>query len=144
MLAVAVAKYLDDQLPDLTFREDQRGGNVFVASMPSEPDEAVAVMPSGGVEQPDRTGHDMPTLQILVRGKRMAPRPSYELARAIYSKLACLDLVVLDEDGPDEVKVIGCTAMQSDPVPLGQDANQRHEWSLNFRLHVHAPTANRT
>ena len=78
----------------------------------------------------------------IVRSQRGA-EGGYALARSIYDALHCLDGVTLDGGGPDEVHVIGCTAQQSDPIPLGPDALERPEWSLNFQLRTHSPTPHR-
>jgi hypothetical protein len=144
MIAAAVARHLSTRIVGLRYDPVGKDGNVFVAFMPDRPNIAVAVMPTGGLPQMTKDPDDQPGVQIIVRGDRNMPRASYELARDIYGELTCLDLVTLDEGGDDEVFVVGCTALQSDPVPMGQDSNQRHEWSLNFGLHTHAPTLNRT
>lgn len=145
MLAVAYARYLTVALPDdhLVYAEDQPGGNMFLARMPSTPDIAVGLFPSGGFHQPTLDASDLPTLQVRVRGPEQKARPPYELARRIYDVSTCLDLVTLDDGGPDEVRVISCTALQSDPVPLGQDVNERFEFVLNLAFDVHAPTLHR-
>jgi len=143
MLAAALAAHLAATVFGLTFNPAGPGGNVFVAHMPPAPDVAVAVMPAGGDWQPDRTGHDIPAIQIIVRGAPHDPHGSFEAARAIYSELTGLGPAVLDPGGPDEVFLIGATAVQSAPVPLGPDGNDRPEWSLNFRCHIHAPTVHR-
>lgn len=142
MLAAAVARHLAD-LNLVTFDETGVTGDCFVATMPPTPDEAVALMPSAGLPQLSKAPTDLPGLQALVRGPEFDPRPGYARARDIYDALTCLDHVTLDLGGDHEVFVIGCTAMQSEPVPIGRDANQRHEWSLNFSFRTHAPTTHR-
>lgn len=144
MLAIAVARYLAAEIDFLVYDEDGTDGNLFVAWMPSTPDIAVALMPQPGTPQLSKLPTDTPGLQALIRGEAQDPRPSYEMARTIYDALTCLDLVTLDEGGDDETRVIGCTALQSDPVGIGQDSNQRHEWSLNFSFRTHAPTTHRS
>lgn len=143
MLAAALAKHLDG-LGIVTFDPTGRAGDCFVATMPAGPDEAVAVMPQPGLPQLTRSPHDLPGVQFLVRGPAHDPRPPYARARAIYEALTCLDLVTLDEGGVDEVYLVSLTAAQSEPVPIGQDDNHRHEWSVNFLARTYAPTAHRT
>lgn len=142
MIAVAIAKHIDANVSGIT-RSNTAGGNLFLGRMPDKPDEAVAVMPQPGLPQLDRSPTDLPTVQVLVRGAKRTPMSGYERARAIYDALNCLDGVLLDEGGDDEVFVIGCTAVQSDPIPLGPDATERPEWSLNFQLITHQPTTHR-
>lgn len=141
MLAIAVARHLDDHLAAVDY--DEAGGNTFINEMPSTPDDAISVSDSGGFAQPSKAPTDLPTVQIRVRGGR-DPRPSRVLAEAISGELACLDHVTLDDGGDDEVFVVGCTPLQSAPSPLGLDENQRHEWTQNFAFRVHAPTVHRT
>lgn len=143
MIEAALAKHLDATIPELTFDESGASGNVFIDTMPSGPDVAVMVHGTGGWPQMSKEPDDLPTVQMLVRGPQHDPRPPKRLAKAIYDRLACLDGVTLDPGGPDEVHVVGCTPIQSAPVPLGQDENRRHEVSLNFVLHVHHPTPHR-
>ena len=144
MLARAIAKHLAATVDGLTFDEHGTTGNVFVAWMPDQPDTAVMVMPEQGDEQPTKAPTDTPRIQIMTRGPAAAgPMVPYELAQAIEDQLACLDHTTLDPAGPDAVRVIGITPHQSGPVSIGQDANGRHEWTTNWRLRIHRPTAHR-
>jgi hypothetical protein len=143
MLATAIAKRLAVVVDDLVYSEDEPGGNLFVAHMPAAPDVAVMVMPTGGPAQLTKAATDTPTVQLMARGAPTDARTPYALLRQAYDALTCLDLVTLDEGGPDEVHVITCTAMQSDPVPIGRDENDRPEFSQNYQFRTHAPTAHR-
>jgi hypothetical protein len=142
MLAVAVARWLPTVIVGPTFKEDGPGGSIFIAHLPSKPDRAVMVMPTGGVEQPTRAPTVIPTLQLMVRSTT-DPRPGHEWALLIYDALAGLTSTVIDEGGTAETLVHSVTPMQSAPVHIGTDANDRHRWSLNFRLRVHHPTRHR-
>lgn len=144
MLTVALARRLNTRIAGLTFDPASANGNVFVEFMPADPHTAVAVMTAPAQPQLSKLAYDLPAVQVLVRGERNDPVGSYAMARAIYDDLTCMDLVTLDPNGDDEIFVVACTAAQSDPVSMGQDANQCHEWSLNFGLHTRALTANRT
>jgi hypothetical protein len=142
-VAFAVAKYLDNAgLVDLHL--DDGDGDVFIAHMPDQPDKAVMVTSTGGAEQPTLLAFDDHTVQIIVRGDPRDPMDGYDRARAIYSALQGLDLTTVDEGGDHETLVLSTTAMQSDPVPMGEDANNRAEWSLNFRMSISAPTVHRS
>lgn len=140
MLVAALAKYITAQITELTFDETGTTGNVFIATMPSSPDLAVAVMPTGGLVQPDFTPERIPTPQLLVRSVRHDPRPGLTLATRLLEALDGLDLVTLDPGGVDETRLIGCTATQSAPTSLGLDDNRRHEWSLNFTCRTWEPS----
>lgn len=141
MFAAALAKYIAANVAGLIFDPTGVTGDVFVATMPSTPDVAVMVNPVGGYIQPDLTPERIPTPQVLVRGPRLDPRPGLLLATTILDALDGLALVTLDPGGADEVRLIGCTAMQSAPVALGMDSNDRPEWSLNFICPIWQPSA---
>jgi hypothetical protein len=142
-VAIAVAKFLHSlDLVDLHLTD--AGGDAFIGHMPDAPAVAVMVTSTGGVEQASRLPYDEQTIQIIVRGDVRDPLGGYDLARRIFDALQCLDLVTLDDGGEHETFVMSTTAMQSDPVPMGRDGNDRSEWSLNFRMSVAAPTAHRS
>lgn len=142
MIYAAVAKHIAAARPELTFDATGATGNVFVLTMPSSPDVAVAVM--AGAHRPQRTNAptDLPAVQLIVRGDE-DPRTALAEADALYGLLAGLDGVTLDEGGPDAVFVHGSTPVQSAPVAMGLDPNRRHEFAVNFDLSIHNPTANR-
>lgn len=143
MLSAATAKHLALSVTGLVYEsdDDEVPDTVFHEHMPSSPDTAVAVMSAGGRPQPTLGAHDFPSVQVLVRA--LDAQTGHDLAMAIYGELHGLDRSTLDDGGDDEVFVIGCTATQSAPIPLGKDANQRQEWSLNFDLTIDAPSTHR-
>lgn len=142
MIETALARYAAS-LGLVTFDETGAEGDCFIATMPSTPDQAVAFMPAPPSPQLTKAPTDLRSVQILVRGPQYDPRPGSTTAQALYDAFACLDAVTLDPGGDAETFVIGCTPVQSGPVWLGKDANNRHEWSLNLDLRVQAPTAHR-
>lgn len=142
MIALAVARYLHAE-GVVDFRQHASGGDAFVGHMPSTPDAAVAVMPGPPGPQPTKAPTDLPAVQILVRGRGHDITGPEARAQLIYDRLAALDNVTLDPGGDAEAHVVGITPAQSGPIWIGQDANQRHEWSLNFDLRVHHPTSHR-
>jgi len=141
MISRAVAKYLSENVDGVNYQPNLSTGNCFVEFMPSQPNEAVAVMSTGGYPQDTKNASDIATIQILVRND--LNDTTNALALSIYSALQALDLTVLDDAGVDETQVITCQAEQSQPVSIGFDDNNRLEWSLNFRLRVQSLTLNR-
>lgn len=103
--------------------------NLFLGMLPATPDNCVAVFEYAGL-QPD-LAHDgaeveKPGLQVWVRNT------SYATGRA-----NC-DLVIRALH-PTANKTIGASFYQlirviQSPIPLGQDCNDRHEWSINFEV----------
>jgi hypothetical protein len=142
-LYAALAKHLDAEVASLTYDATGATGNVFIGLMPSTPDVAVGIMPTGGLPQLTKAPTDLPTVQVRVRSTQDDPRTGLELALSILDVLNCLDATTLDPAGADEIFIIGCTAQQSAPVSMGQDSNRRNEWSLNFQTRVHAPSTHR-
>ncbi len=151
MIEYHLAVLLDTEITGLTYEPADVGGNVTVAWQPDDGLAlAVAVMPTGGRAQPTRQPDDYPSVQIIVRG---APQDSYtprRVAQEIHDLLNCrpgqweLDGgVTPDGTTIDPVLVMGVTALQSTPVPLGRDALDRHEYVVNLDFMVSHPTAHR-
>lgn len=136
----AVAKHLTTLRDDL-FYEAGANTNIFEGHMPSSPDVAVAVMPTGGRNQPTRAAMDLPSVQLIVRGDDVCD--TLAMAEDLLGKFNCLDRVVLNLGGDDEVYVHGITAAQSAPIPMGQDTSRRYEFSVNLDAAIHAPSVNR-
>lgn len=130
-------------LDALSFDEDGVDGNVFAGTMPSSPNLAVAVFPEPGARQPTKAPTDLPSFRVAVRGPRDDYFTAEETAGLIIAGLTCLDGVWLDQDGTDEVFLIGCTAAFSTPTPLGRDSNQRFEFLDYFDARIHNPTTHR-
>lgn len=142
MIARACAKHADATIPALTFAASgTAGGNTFVDWMPDEPDTAVAFMTGQPQPQLTKAATDLPMVQAIVRARKASDAEA--LAQQVYAEFTCLPRCVLDEGGPDEAHLIGCTAIQSGPVSMGRDPKDRAEFSLNFALRVHAPTTYR-
>ena len=141
----AVAKHLTRTggITGLTFTETAIGGNVFIGSMPSAPDVAVAILPQPGGPQLTSAPTDLPAFQILVRGAVDDFLGPETMAAEIVADLTCLDGVWLDQDGDDEVWLIGMTAAQSTAAHTGLDPNRRHEFYANFTARIHSPTTHR-
>lgn len=142
MLAVAVAKYLH-ATGVVVFDETGTTGDAFIGKLPSTPDDAVALTPSGGLPTNSHHGYDEPTLQIRARSGAYDPRPAYLRLRQIYDALVGLHAVTLDFGGDDEVYVVRTVALQSDPAPIGPDENDRPEYVLNFAFRIRSLTTHR-
>lgn len=143
-IETAVGRYLDAQgVIDLD--EEGVGGNTFLFAMPSDPDVAVMLNPTGGVGLDDQgSPYDEPSLQVMVRGNPHDPRSAQDLIKAIYEALVGLHRIKLDPGGTQEAYVVRVLALQSDPANLGRDDNERFQFSQNFTFHIHKTTANRT
>jgi hypothetical protein len=143
VIGVAVARYLHS-LNLVVFDETAHTGNCFCGYMPSEPDEAVMILPTGGnpLICGSVHGYDEPVVQVMVRGTHDS-RVSETLALAIYNALQGLHNTTLDPGGDAEVYLVNCVSLQSYPASIGTDEKGRHRFSLNFALHVRALTTHR-
>ncbi len=144
-LWASIAEHIAANHPDLAYDATGVTGQIFVATMPSVPDTStdvhVAVMPYGGAQEPNRLPTDAPLVQLRIRGPRFDPRPALAMWRDLYGMFAALDLADIGTTSP--VRVISCTPLQTGPVPIGKDENDRHEFTLNLQFRVHAPTIHR-
>ncbi|MFM9368068.1 minor capsid protein [Streptomyces sp. Da 82-17] len=112
-------------------------GDTFIEAMPPAPDAAVCLSLYGAGATDARTGWDVRSLQVRVRGSA-DPRVSRRRCEALYGALHGLAGVSL----PGGIWLVLSTAVAA-PAPLGTDANGRHEHVTNYRLDIEAPTAHR-
>ena len=131
MLNSEIAQYLD-ALGHGSYDPTGTSGNIFIDALPSEPDEAIMIESTGGTEMDSLLGYDMPTVRMLVRGG-LDPREPKQLALDIYNGLHGFSNGELVNDG---IFVVGAFGVQSGPVNIGQDDNNRHRFSINFRFRV--------
>jgi len=134
MLIEEVARYLSQQGIG-TFDPEGLGGDIFLGVLPNQPDEAIALYPTGGQGANSKLGYDLPTFQILVRGDQDI-RTGYAIAQMIYNTLHGFRSKTFVPGGQ---WIVSCLGLQSAPVHLGPDANRRHEFSLNFIVDTRNP-----
>lgn len=145
-LAVALARHLDTNVTGVTYDQMQASGNTFIATMPSTPDLAVAITPSGGIPW---NGHgslptDEPTLQIRVRSDEYDPRPGLDLIDDIYHELVGLHGQAIDVGGDAETYIHRTLFLQTGPASIGRDANQRTEFVINPIFRIRALSTHRS
>ena len=122
----------------LTFDPNGVTGDTFIETMPDSPTNAVMLASFGGDEPDIRHPYDTRRFQVLVRGG-VDPRPAKARAQAIYDALQGLSGVTL----ADGTYVVAIGGVQSGPIRVGQDENNRHRFSLNFWVRLKAPTEHR-
>lgn len=138
MIESEFAKYLDNQ-NILTFDETGTSGDTFINTLPPEPDDAIGIFAEGGPTPSIKFIEDTVDIQFLVRGG-FDPRPAKSTAQDIYDELQGKDKFAL----PDGTEVIKVAAVQSAPIHIGRDDNNRHKYSLNFRIEYENSTTNRS
>ena len=131
MINSEIAQYLEANGHG-TYDPTGTNGNIFIDALPSEPDKAIMIESTGGAEMDSKLGYDMPTRRILVRGEQ-DPREPKRLAKDIYNDLHGFSNDTLVTDG---IFVVGVHGIQSGPVNIGQDDNNRHRFSINFRFRI--------
>lgn len=136
-MLTAIAKHLASK-GIVTWTETGIGADVFIETMPDTPNNAVALMSTGGDEPNVRHPFDTRNFQVLIRGGA-DPRPPYAKTLEIYSELQGLAGTTLDGG----LYVVAIGAVQAGPIRVGPDQNNRHRYSLNFWARVHAPTEHR-
>lgn len=101
--------------------------NVYLGNLPDSPDNAVAIIPTGGFSRDLYFGNDSdlrePTFQIIVRNT------SYATGETLCETI----LGLLSGKTTTRIKMI---QQMSDVISLGRDQNNRPNWSINFRCYL--------
>ena len=102
------------------------GTDLFIAIMPPEPNNVVVIRDSVGFRQL-QYGMERPSIQVVVRNNEY--KLGYELIKNI-------KYYINDKNGEtwNGTKYISI-ANSSDIGFMGQDADNRFEWSMNFQIH---------
>jgi len=104
------------------------GTTVFLSFMPDTPDNAIAVFESNG-DTPDAsegTKYDIIQFQILVRGPERNETSSYDMARAKAAQ------VFTSLHNATIAGYVYVQALNAGVIPIGEDAKNRAEVSINF------------
>lgn len=133
-----IAQYLDAQGVG-EYEPASPGGSIFIQKLPQTPDVAIGIFATGGYLASGKWGYDLPTVNIQVRGAAHDPVGALAKARAVYAALHGFHMAAL----PDGTFVINCRGIQSGPVSLGPDDEDRFRFSLNFQLEVRNVTEHR-
>lgn len=107
------------------------GWCISISRMRDKPNAMIAIYDHGGQAPEPGLDIDYPSVQIVVRGEP----DGYKNAMA---KCRLIKDVLLGR--PSETRngdVWASITMPTDVIPLGYDANERPEFSLNFNLIVH-------
>jgi hypothetical protein len=134
VLEAEIAQYLENQTIG---NYDETGvssepWSIFIASLPSSPDECIAMYPKPGSDSDPKLGYDNVGLQFIIRGTK-DPRPALQKGRDIYNALQGFHMKSFISGG---AFVLHCIGVQSGPYHIGRDDNSRHEYTLNFDLEI--------
>lgn len=101
------------------------GTDLFIASMPDTPDNCVCIYDTGGSPM-GPFSYEAPNVQINVRNN--AYQAGYDIARDLKYYLHHKE-----NETWNSTRYI-LIDLRSDILFLGQDENNRYEWSMNFRI----------
>lgn len=107
-------------------------GTIFLAALPEQPIQAIAVAQYGGNESDAKLGYDQPSIQVRVRGLDTDATDALHTAQRVYDALHGLSSITL----PGGIWLVSCVGTQGGPAYIGRDLSGRHEYTVNFRMHV--------
>lgn len=106
-------------------------GTIFLAALPEQPVQAIAVAQYGGPESDAKLGYDQPSIQVRVRGLEDAT-DALRTAQRVYDALHGLSSITL----PGGIWLVSCVGTQGGPAYIGRDLSGRHEYTVNFRMEI--------
>jgi hypothetical protein len=111
--------------------------DLFYEYVPPSPDEIAVITSNGG----DRTEINLPfdNATIQVRTRSTTVSGAYNKIAAIYNELQGLHSTTL----PNGIYVISCQVVQSAPINIGRDAQNRLEYTQDYDLMIRNQTVNR-
>jgi hypothetical protein len=115
-----------------TYSPADTTGNIFLAALPEQPVQAIAVAEYGGPEADSKLGYDTPSIQVRVRGLDTDATDAARTARDVYTALHGLHETTL----PGGIYLLLCVGTQSGPTYIGRDLSGRHEYTVNFRMEI--------
>lgn len=133
-----MAQLIDDVLDYLEAQGLIRGAtgwSGFANYLPPTPDQVIAVFPTPGLEPEEapagstETEYDYPGFQVRGRGTVFGSSALLDKLGAVFRSLHGS---TLSPAGGDPIYVY-VYAVQSGPLPLGHDQNDRPEFTWNFR-----------
>lgn len=136
-MLVQIAKYLDSKGVGV-FDEVGTNGTIYISFIPQMPDAVIGIFSTGGAIADGKIPYDLPTVQIIVRDTN--PAAGFEKGKEIYNLLHGFHHDYFIAGGN---WVLNCRGIQSQPIHIGRDENERHEYSLNFELEIENHTINR-
>ncbi|MFI6909879.1 minor capsid protein [Nonomuraea sp. NPDC050394] len=107
-------------------------GPAFSPKMPATPDRCVVLARYGGAESRLADNYDEVRVQFRCRGPAADPRIAERDAELIYDRLNGLAGITL----AGGTWLSQLVALNGGPVYIGQDANKRDEYVINFRAEI--------
>lgn len=114
-----------------SFNESGIGGNIFINTMPAQPDAALAIYTTGGPGSDPQNKYGRANIQVLIRTVPNDPRAGEAAATNMINALNGFNSDYLTAGGN---YIIDVSAVQSYASNIGQDQNARFEYSQNFTI----------
>lgn len=130
MILQEIAKYLAAQGHG-AFDETGVTGNIFINALPPSPDECICLYSNSGLPADVRNEYRTPAIQVYVRSVAGDGRNAITLLQNIINSLNGFNSDTFDTGG---LYIIDCYAQQSAPTHIGQDSNNRYEFTANFLI----------
>ena len=127
----AIAEYLETQGIATV------GTNLFINTLPPEPDTCLIITPYPGVAKSENILHPYDTFSFQLMSRSSNTETAFDLVMAAYDVLQGLGGLI---NGFWFVELV---ALQQSPLSMGKDALNRSLFSLNFRGEVENKTQNR-
>lgn len=104
------------------------GTDLFISTMPSEPDNCVCIYDTGGFPQ-EQYSYEKPTIQIRIRNNLYVN--GYNQIRDIKYLIGTGDFNNTIQNGTRYILI----TTSSDILYLGKDENDRFQFTINFQIH---------
>jgi hypothetical protein len=111
-----------------TFDETGTSGDIFIGTIPDQPDVAIAIFPTGG-SAADLSEYNVGSYQLMIRTVPNDPRGGETTAQSIVDSLNGFNSDYFVDGGN---WIVGVEAKQTIPNNIGQDEKSRFEYSQNF------------
>jgi hypothetical protein len=107
--------------------------DLFNGFLPAQPVKAAGIFLYGGSPVDTKRGYTEPRLNIRIRNS--SEDTAYAFASLIYNALHGLHNVILED-----IPIVSCKALQSEPTTVGRDEQERSMFTLNFALRIRKQT----
>jgi hypothetical protein len=135
LVGVSIGKWLGDNIDGLTYSETEES-NIAINDMPTSPDHAVTIVDTGGYEPDSRLPYDNTHVQLIIRSDSASPVWALTTWEAIYQKIHGLRNVAM----ADGTLLVYSLVRQGNPISVGQDNTDRHQYVMNLYIELLNPS----
>lgn len=104
-------------------------GTIYLGVLPDTPDDLISIFLRGGADRDPDNEYISALVQIIVRSRnKLQGMEKAQSTLGVFHGFHGNSFI----DGG--LHIVDCLANQGEPVDIGQDADDRYEWSLNFTI----------